>query len=261
MTLSLYRAPYSSAGDYAGAGSCVLCAAQASDCFWAEGMEVIVTCPTCNAPHGFQVDFITEMTCGGCDASLPCPVLAEDACICLSCIESGRATFCHDTEAGLVSWRGLDTPVDEAKRLPPSRTAPQSDRAAQIAEPREKSSFALVGPGEGWVARGPLVEDKPETAPNADEVERLRRTPVPSTWQDLTWPVCCNAFMVYLGAWSRTDFAAAANGSEKEGRALFISTVDNDSADFWDYDILSEGGGHVFCCRLCGCKRTTLDYS
>lgn len=258
---SLYRAPYSSADNYAGAGSCVLCAAQVSHSFLSKGLDVIVTCPTCKAAHGFGVDFTTERTCGGCGASLHCPVQVEDACICLSCIESGRAAFRHSTEAGDVDWTGLDTPVSEEKRLPPSRMAPQSERAAQILEPRDKSSFALMGPGEGWVARGLSDEPIPDTAPNADEVERLRRTPVPLTWQDLTWPVCCNAFMIYLGEWSRTDFVAAAKGSEEEGRALFVSTVDASSADFWDYDVLCGGGALVFFCCLCGCKRTTLDYS
>lgn len=261
MSTALFEAPLPTAAGYAGVGRCALCAVQVPHSFWADNLDILVTCPTCGEARGLRAGFANAEACGNCQTALTCPVQAEEARICVSCLEGGRATFCHSTEAGHVDWTGLDSPVRAEDRLPPSCLPTRDEPVAQPAQPRDTSSFALTGPDQGWVARGPTGEPTPETAPDAEEVEKLRRTPRPSTWQDLTWPVCCNAFAVFCGEWSRTEFVAAANGEEEAGRALFVGAIDAEEAHFWDNGVLREGGALVFFCRLCRRRRVVLDYS
>lgn len=102
-------------------------------------------------------------------------------------------------------------------------------------------------------------------------------TPDVSCFQDISHPVHCTDFMVYIGRWEMEDFNL--NSKDGDGKALFIQMLDDSEFDhLWEftleerrefkgnwsenYEFSNWGDGscvYVFECLHCKFKRCTWD--
>lgn len=77
----------------------------------------------------------------------------------------------------------------------------------------------------------------------------LLRTPTYVSLQGEQWQFCCGRPMVFLGAWSREEFARRA--PDGDGRRLFDSIVQDVVPGLWEDALHDETGVYVFRCPKC----------
>lgn len=98
----------------------------------------------------------------------------------------------------------------------------------------------------GEIRNGQLISDEPVSDFPQEAVVELSRTPSFWTWQQASWLICCNNFMLYMGEWGEEDFNRyAPNGA---GKDLF-DQVQQCGTQTWDQ--LREDGFYVFRCSHC----------
>ncbi len=103
-------------------------------------------------------------------------------------------------------------------------------------------------------------EPPPSFRPAA--IVALQQTPQYTTWQQETWLVHCDDFMVYEGTWGPQDFRLHA--PDGDGRSLFLGMTD-EMSHLWDQSIESAeqaewyAAYYVFRCRHCSKRRGNWD--
>ena len=159
---------------------------------------------------------------------------------CVDCLHAGRFGFFHVTEAGYLDENGLKRYDDD-----------------QVEEPKRTFVVAPEG-GAAPVPRPLEVRQHVTVAPSA--VEELLRTPAFPTWNEVSWPLHCNDFMVYLGTWQPRDIRLAAASRGRLPREVFVDMTDPsndrllpDDAEEWGLTL------HAFRCTACGELRGAID--
>lgn len=104
----------------------------------------------------------------------------------------------------------------------------------------KRSDFDVVKTGSGW-DRVRLPKEM---------MLELVRTPTYATIQGECWQFCCRRPMVFIGTWSRADFAARAPDSN--GQNLFNEVVQDVVPGLWEDQLHDETGVYVFRCPTCG---------
>ena len=146
---------------------------------------------------------------------------------CPECLQAGHFTIIHDTEIGLIT----------------------NDDKVILNEINSDDKYDFIVPLD--------AEDKigmPE-----ERLRQLQRTPHFLTCNDVTWMVCCQDFMAYLGEWQPEDFAS---------RETFVEAMTNQSDPsmirmLWPegetLDSFGEVVVHVFRCLHCSRLRAVAD--
>ncbi|WP_394795575.1 CbrC family protein [Armatimonas sp.] len=146
---------------------------------------------------------------------------------CPECLQAGYFGFNHDTELGMiiedkVLLMGIDSD-DEEDFLVPIR-----DAAEKIGMPEA-------------------------------QLRELQRTPCFLTCNNVTWMVCCQDFMAYLGQWQPENFASREAFVEAMSRQSDFSTI----RWLWPEDETNPHFGemviHVFRCLHCSRLRAVND--
>lgn len=223
IPFSLFDAPSEQASGYCGLGNCSLCGARGQHCFrLGIGCAVMRACPTCGTLNGLDANDRDDVLCCQCQSPVPFPDLGEDKIkVCYSCLRSGNAAISKDTELGEIYW-------DEAcGGLTHGR--PGLDRM----------DFDLVPMTNDWVG-----------ARFSQEILfELLRTPSYITIQGEQWQFCCRRPMVFVGEWSREDFARRA--PDGDGRRYFEEVVQDTVPGLWEDQLHDITGVYVFRCPLC----------
>ena len=107
----------------------------------------------------------------------------------------------------------------------------------------------------------PVVEtDDPEwqaAVIPSEHLWELITTPTYSTWQGEKWLFCCARPMIYIGAWGKTDFEAAApDGDAYQEAARMIATQE---VDWWKGLYPDAMSFYAFRCSDCGKRRAHCD--
>jgi uncharacterized protein CbrC (UPF0167 family) len=219
----LFDAPCAQASEYCGVGDCSLCGTERQHCFrLGIGCALMRDCPSCGTSNGLDADDRRESPCRKCAASIPFPAI-QDAEIkaCYSCLRSGSVALTKDTELGMISWEQAFEAVTHGR--------PGLDR----------SDFEMVQRENDWVgARLP-----PEL------MFELLRTPTYNSIQGECWQFCCQQPMVYVGEWSREEFARRA--PDGDGRRYFEEVVQDSVPGLWEDELHDITGVYVFRCRTC----------
>ena len=189
------------------------------------------TCSLCGQPgRCFSLDSVIsrELTEGERQGKIGCT----------DCLRRDRFGFDHVTEAGYIMEDGL---------------------MAYDVDEEEERVFIVTNDEQTTIDGGPFVQPPPEQV-SEEAVAELRRTPRFSTWQDFSWPVHHNDFMVYLGIWGPEDFEQTAGlGS---GRSLYLEMVDTAWHGLWPESKEPIFGENivVFQCLHCAAKIGMPDF-
>ncbi len=223
IPLPLFEGPSDQAGEYCGLGTCSLCGGRRQHCFrLGIGCAVMRPCPACGTENGFDADDREDGSCRGCETAVPFPDLGGDEIkSCYSCLRSGKAAITKDTELGMISWEQAFAGVTHG--------LPGLDR----------TDFELVPKGDDWVgARLPQ-----------EMMFELLRTPTYNSIQGERWQFCCRRPMVFVGEWSREEFARRA--PDGDGRRYFEEVVQDTVPGLWEDRLLDITGVYVFRCPVC----------
>jgi uncharacterized protein CbrC (UPF0167 family) len=102
-----------------------------------------------------------------------------------------------------------------------------------------RSDFEMVPKEDDWVgARLPQ-----------EMMFELLRTPTYSSIQGERWQFCCGRPMVFLGEWSRAEFAQRA--TDGDGRRFFEEIVQDSIPGLWENELHDVTGIYVFRCPSC----------
>jgi uncharacterized protein CbrC (UPF0167 family) len=226
----LFEAPVENASEYCGQRACSLCRVAAAHCFsLGIGAYVIATCPSCDAVAGLSADDREAGDCSRCGAVVPFPAVPEaDLAACYNCLRGRQAALTKDTVLGMVSWeQALEGVTHGVPGL-------------------SRSDFEMVPKEDGWVGA---------RLPTATLFELLR-TPTYASIQGDLWQFCCGAPMIFIGTWTRDDFAR--NATHQDGRALFENIVQGPIPGLWDDELHDTTGIYVFRCP--DCRRRTAHW-
>ena len=163
---------------------------------------------------------------------------------CPSCLLAGRFSFRHVTDAGYIEPEGLLWFEPE----------PEDEEAPRV----------FAGLPDGPPEEIPLGATAPQSSvpPPPPSLELLRATPSFSTWNEVSWPLHCGDYMVYLGALSPDRVAQLAQGYGKSAGSFFESMVEKDFRAF--LPLVSVDGDvvlHGFRCQVCREHRGIIDLS
>jgi len=245
MSLELFQASYRESSDYQGSGVCALCTEHAPDLFRVgDDSQLAVQCGACAVLVSAAVRD-GDVVCHACGAGVPLKSLGRDPLVCVSCLNSGRVSYRHETEYGPVGWREayLERELDEEPLAPIKQLDP------------------IQLPGGGVMLRHAASEEYFPKLPRDVATHSLRSlvgTPRYSSWQEPMWLFCCFAPMAYHGAWTRAQFHTAAE--DGDGRALFERSIDSAGFDLWHTSAFEVGGMHVFKCTLCTRLRVNWEF-
>jgi len=164
--------------------------------------------------------------------------LAPAALGCIACLQEGRFGFFHSTDVGDLTEDGLTWYGH------PPMTRPR----------------VFVGSSDGLTVHAAEVRPVPMPALPASAIEELRRTPDFPTWNEVSWPVHCDDFMVFLGSWQPADVAAKAQAVGMDARDLFANMVEREERVLWQEE--GEWGMNfvVFRCTKCPQHRGIPDF-
>jgi uncharacterized protein CbrC (UPF0167 family) len=219
----LFDAPVDDASGFVGASTCGLCNSDAEACFeLGIGCDVVVRCSSCGVDAGLDADDREDGVCDGCEAPVPFPDVPDELVCCFACLRTGRAAISKDTELGMVSW---EQAVKGVTHGVPGLNHPD---------------FDMIPTDSDWVL---ARLDK-------DTLFELIRTPTYSTIQGERWLFCCKKPMVFVGAWSRHQFAARA--PDGDGKAFLASVIGEQVPGLWEDELHDVTGIYVFSCPICG---------
>jgi uncharacterized protein CbrC (UPF0167 family) len=167
--------------------------------------------------------------CRQCQTAVPFPDLGDDEIkACYSCLRSGKAAITKDTELGMISWEQAFAGVTHG--------LPGMDR----------TDFELVPKADDWVgARLPR-----------EMMFELLRTPTYRSIQGERWQFCCRRPMVFIGEWSREEFARRA--PDGDGRRYFEEVVQDTVPGLWEDRLHDITRVYVFRCP--SCERVTAHW-
>lgn len=220
----LFDAPPTDALDFVPEGECSMCGKRHAVCFeLGIGSDVVIECASCGAENGLDADDRCDGNCHACGAGIKFPPIPEERILCCyTCLRTGRAAITKDTMFGMISFdqvvEGLTHGVPKLKR----------------------SDFDVVKTDSGW-DRVRLPKEM---------MLELVRTPTYATIQGECWQFCCRRPMVFIGTWSRADFAARAPDSN--GQNFFKEVVQDVVPGLWEDQLHDETGVYVFRCPTCG---------
>jgi uncharacterized protein CbrC (UPF0167 family) len=179
-------------------------------------------CPSCGTANGLDADDREDGPCRQCRATVPFPAIEdEEIKACYPCLRSGKAAITQDTELGMVSWEQAFEGVTHG--------IPGLDRP----------DFEMVPKEDDWVgARLPQ-----------EVMFELLRTPTYSSIQGERWQFCCRRPMVFLGEWSREEFARRA--PHGDGQRYFEEVVQDSILGLWEDQLHDITGVYVFRCPSC----------
>ena len=132
-----------------------------------------------------------------------------------------------------------------------------------------KRKFTISHPTQMGVVSNGEAELRTPQGFSKQALTDIGYSPPIATFQDYCYLLHCKDFMTYIGRWDPSDFNK--NASDGDGRALWISTINDSDADWlWDRTIeemeeegddwpinedsnWAEGAAvYVFRCRHCG---------
>lgn len=146
---------------------------------------------------------------------------------CPECLQAGYFGFNHDTELGMI--------IEDKVLLMDIDSDDEEDFLVPIRDAAEKIGM-------------------PEA-----QLRELQRTPCFLTCNDVTWMVCCQDFMAYLGQWQPENFASREAFVEAMSRQSDFSTI----RWLWPEDETNPHFGemviHVFRCLHCSRLRAVND--
>ena len=220
----LFEGPSDQAIEYCGVGTCSLCGSKRQHCFRLDiGCAVMRECPNCGTVNGLDANDREDCSCRQCENAVPFPDLGEaEIKTCYACLRSGKAAITKDTELGMVSWEQAFEGVTHG--------IPGLNR----------SDFEMVAKEDDWVGAKLPQETMFE----------LLRMPRYSSIQGERWQFCCREPMVFLGEWSRDEFAKRA--PDGDGRRLFEEIVQDTVPGLWEDQLHDITGVYVFKCKSCG---------
>jgi uncharacterized protein CbrC (UPF0167 family) len=219
----LFDGPSDQASEYCGVCTCSLCGVTQQHCFrLGIGCAVMIECPNCTSLNGLGAYDREDVSCRQCHAPMPFPDIEDpEIKACYSCLRSGKAAITKDTELGMVSWEQAFEGVTHG--------IPGLNR----------SDFEMVPKEDDWVgARLP-----------EEFMFELLRTPTYGSIQGEQWQFCCRAPMVFVGEWSRDEFARRA--PEGDGARYFDEIVQNKIPGLWEDKLHEITGVYVFRCSTC----------
>ncbi|MFO0936869.1 MAG: CbrC family protein [Gemmataceae bacterium] len=219
----LFEGPSDQASEYCASGLCSQCSKNRQHCFrLGIGCAIMVSCPACGTENGLDADDREDCMCRRCKSDVPFPDLGEDEVkICYDCLRVGKAAITKDTELGMISWEQAFEGVTHG--------IPGLDRA----------DFEMVPKDDDWVgARLP-----------EEVMFEMLRTPTYSTIQGEHWQFCCQQPMVFLGEWTREDFAQRA--LDGDGKRYFEEVVQDCIPGLWEDELHDITGVYVFRCQTC----------
>jgi uncharacterized protein CbrC (UPF0167 family) len=227
----LYEARSDQASEYCGLDDCSLCGRRNEHCFrLGIGCAVMLDCPTCGTANGLDADDCEDGSCRNCQAIVPFPPLDNDEEIkaCYTCLRAGKAAITKDTQLGMVSWEQAFEGVTHG--------IPGLNR----------TDFEMVPKADHWVgARLPH-----------EVMFELLRMPTYRSIQGEQWQFCCRQPMVFIGEWSREEFARHA--PHGDGRQYFDEIVQDNVPGLWEDELHDITGVYVFRCP--SCKRVTAHW-
>lgn len=231
IPFSLFDAPVAQASGYVGLSRCSLCERTGQPCFhlWI-GCAVMQSCSNCGTVNGLDAYDRVAVPCRVCENHVPFPSFTDDDIhICYDCLRLGRAAMTQDTELGMISWPQAFDGVTHG--------LPGLDRA----------DLDLISLEGGWTgARLPQ-----------ETMFELLRTPTYRTIQGERWLFCCRHPMIYIGEWTRADFANHA--PDGDGKVFFEQIVEDIVPGLWEDKLHDETGIYVFRCADCGRHRAHWD--
>lgn len=204
-------------------------------------------------PEADMADLLEgEKTCSICNQRGRCFDLGSSICSpwkeearegkygCYQCLHDGRFGFPHDTEVGFFldesGLRSWNSPTEERRIF----TVAPSGEVVGEDQFQSKTNQKLIRDGA---------------------VEELRNTPNIITWNEISWPVCCRDFMVYLGNWAPKDFTEHA--PDRDGKRLFLEIIETEYHRIWPSDIQKEWSicCYVFQCLHCKSLRGIVEHT
>lgn len=226
----LFDGPTDQAVEYGGVGTCSLCGGRRQHCFrLGIGCAVMRPCSACGTENGLDADDREDGSCRHCQAAVPFPNLGDDELkACYSCLRSGKAAITKDTELGMVSWEQAFVGVTHG--LPGLN----------------RTDFELVPKEDDWVGA---------RLPQAMMFELLR-TPTYNSIQGERWQFCCRQPMVFVGEWTREEFAR--RDPDGDCRRYFEEVVQDTVPGLWEDRLHDITGVYVFRCP--SCERVTANW-
>ncbi|ULH15519.1 CbrC family protein [Deinococcus sp. KNUC1210] len=232
LDFPLFAALIREASHYVGQATCTLCRLPKLHCFTlGVGADVILGCPTCSTLNALDAADRKHGVCSHCASAIHFPDAEEQVYTCSDCLRAGKAAITHDTELGMVRW-------EDAQRG-------MTHGVPGTAHPGVPSSVNEDGWHQAHVPVPALMQ--------------LVHTPNFVSWQGEQWLFCHQKPMIYLGAWKQAAFQAAA--PHGNGKALFLSVLDERNEELWTYVDRSQIGVYVFQCQECARLRAYHDAS
>jgi len=168
------------------------------------------------------------------------PTGASASAGCTACLRLGRFGFFHITTMGYLDEQGLTWYGDD--------------------EPEEETREFVVD--ASGTATSTVVERliSPRTEVPQEAVEELRRTPDFPTWNEVSWPLHCSDFMIYLGTWQPRDVRRAAAERHRSPSEVFAEMVEAGEERLWlenedEWSITF----HAFRCVTCRALKGAVD--
>jgi uncharacterized protein CbrC (UPF0167 family) len=189
----------------------------------------MLDCPSGGTANGLDADDREDGACRQCQATGPFPTIEDDEIrACYSCLRSGKAAITKDTELGMVSWEQAFEGVTNG--------VPGLDHP----------DFEMVPKDDDWVgARLPQ-----------EVMFELLRMPSYSSIQGERWQFCCRGPMVFIGEWSREEFAS--RSPDGDGHRYFEQVVQDTMPGLWEDQLHDITGVYVFRCP--SCERVTAHW-
>lgn len=230
VRFALFEAPVEDASDFLGAGTCSLCKQEAMVCFEVGiGCTIVARCASCDTEAGLDAEDHLDGSCPRCGLTVRFPAVADPLVCCASCLQGGRAAITKDTELGMVGW--------EQAREGTTHGVPGL----------VSTEFEIVLGDRGW--------NRARVAP--DLLFELIRTPTYSTLQGEQWLFCCREPMVFVGAWTREQFATRA--PDGNGKALLAAVLAEDVPGLREDQLHDVARIYVFRCPRCAKLRGHWD--
>jgi len=227
----LFEASTEDACGFAGRKRCSQCEKQDQYCFrLGIGCAIMLHCTHCGTLNGLDAYDRKSVSCRSCRTTIAFPEITdEEVTVCYSCLRLGKAAITKDTELGMVSWEqafeGITNGIPGLKR----------------------SDFEVVPLDDDWVGvRLPQ-----------EMMFELLQTPTYSTIQGDRWLFCCQAPMIYVGEWSRTEFSRRA--PDGNGQKLFNEIVEDVMPGLWEDELHDMTGVYVFRCSACNIFKAHWD--